>query len=214
MIDASSAALSFIRLACAACLLTSTPASAAPAVELKILATDPAPDVMLAREQPFFVRFELKNAEPVTVTVSGLYKSKAVIDDGGGSAPLLLPAGGGTGVVSFFYWGEKPTRIDEVRLKIDDRASGAKLSEYAFPVALTWLMDDPPPRELPTWVKEWQQAQLAQRNQPERKGAPAAAESRNEWVALAAGALLLLVALAWFWRRRMRVAPGNDKAPR
>ena len=98
MINTSPAMLSLLRLVCAACLLA--PASAAPAVELKILATDPAPDVMLARQQPFFVRFELKNAEPVTVTVSGLYKSKAVIDDGGGSAPLLLPAGGGTGTLA------------------------------------------------------------------------------------------------------------------
>ncbi|MCE9640006.1 MAG: hypothetical protein K8S22_07645 [Betaproteobacteria bacterium] len=202
MIDASSAALSFIRLACAACLLTSTAAYAAPAVELKILATDPAPDVMLARQQPFFVRFELKSAEPVTVTVSGLYKSKAVIDDGGGSAPLLLPAGGGTGVVNFFYWGEKPTRIDEVRLRIDDRASGAKLSEYSFPVALTWLMDDPPPRELPAWAKEWQQAQLALRNQAAGKKAPVAASALDYWPAVAAGALLFAIGIAWIQRRR------------
>jgi hypothetical protein len=201
-------------LVCAACLLLAASAHSAPAVELKILATDPAPDVLLARQQPFFVRFELKSAEPVTVTVSGLYKGKAVIDDGGTGAPALLPAGGGIGVVNFFYWGEKPTRIDEVRLKIDGRASGAKLSEYAFPVALTWLMDDPPPREPPAWVREWQEKQRTA-NTITRKNvaAPEPAIKPYAWLVVPA-AIILLFAGIFFKRRRECTPPGDGQTPR
>ena len=63
------------------------------AAELKVLATDPAPDALLARQQPFFVRFEIKNATPVAVTVSGLYSGKAVIDDGGTDWPWCATGG-------------------------------------------------------------------------------------------------------------------------
>src|SRR5476649_2948829 len=143
----------------AGCALLLTAVHAQSAAELKVLATDPAPDALLARQQPFFVRFELKNSAPAAVTGSGLYKGKTVIDDGGTGAPAMLLAGGGIGVVSFFYWSEKPTRIDEVRLKINDPSSGAQISEYAFPVALTWLTDDPPPHAAAAWVTEWQHAQ-------------------------------------------------------
>jgi hypothetical protein len=188
---------------CAALLVATTPAVADSAPELKILAIDPAPDALLARQQPFYVRFELQNATPAAVTVSGLYKGKAVIDDGGTGAPALLPANGGTGVVSFFYWGEKPTRIDEVRLKISEPQSGATIKEYKFPVALTWLTDDPPPREPAAWVKDWQQAQQAARGKTARVDGPSAEPTTASTVllALAAVAVLMAIAVAW-WRRR------------
>src|SRR3982750_2855809 len=101
------------RLAPLVLLLCAAIAHGEPA--LKILATDPAPDALLARQQPFYVRFAVTATMPVTVTVSGWFKGKPVIDDGGTGAPAQLRAAG-TGVVSFFYWSERPTRIDEVRL--------------------------------------------------------------------------------------------------
>ena len=124
----------------------------------------------------------------------------------------MLPSGGGSGVVSFFYWGEKPTRIDEVRLKITDAAGGATINEYAFPVILTWLADDPLPRELPPWVKEWQQTQLA----PYRKNARKADAAENSieagaWLALGAGVMLLAIAAVWL-RRRAREKTDDDPA--
>lgn len=209
------AAMPLLRLICAAWMFAAAAACAAPAVELKITATDPAPDVMLARQQPFFVRFELKSAAPAMVTVTSLYKGKAVIDDGGSGAPAQLPAGGGTGVVSFFYWGEKPTRIDEVHLRIDDRASGAQLGEYAFPVALTWLMDDPPPRELPAWVREWQEKQRAAPSTITRKSvaAPEPALRQYAWLILPA-AIILLFTVVFFRRQRARALPGDGQTRR
>ena len=197
------------------CALVLTAAEVQCAAELKVLATDPAPDALMARQQPFFVRFELTYPAPAIVTVGGLYKGMPVIDDGGAGAPAILPSGGGVGVVSFFYWGEKPTRIDEVRLKITDPAGGTNITEYAFPVTLTWLTDDPPPREPAPWVREWQQAQRA----PDNKGTRNADAASNSiapgaWLALGAGVMLLAIFVVWLRRRRRRAAANDDQARR
>lgn len=197
-------------LACCALLLTA--AQAQSAVELKVIATDPAPDALLARQQPFFVRFELKGAAPATVNVSGLYNGKPVFDDGGTGAPANMSADG-IGVVSFFYWSEKPTRIDEVRLHVNDVRGGTVKSEYAFPVALTWLADDPPPREPAAWVKEWQQAQASRQKNP--NAAPSGGMTATEIsVALAISTALLAVAVAGWRRRRARPAGDDDAGGR
>lgn len=188
-------------------LLLCAAAHAQPATQLKILATDPAPDALLARQQPFYVRFAVTGATPVAVTVSGWFKGKPVIDDGGTGAPAQLPAGG-SGVVSFFYWSEKPTRIDEVRLHITDRRNGTKIDDYAFPVALTWLADEPPLREPAAWVKEWQQAtnpRLARGAANAGASLPAA----GWWLALAAAVVALGGALVWWRRRRAAAADGQ-----
>ena len=185
------------RYAIGAALLTGVAcAHAEPAAELKVLATDPAPDALLARQQPFYVRF--------AVTVSAWFQGKMIIDDGGTGAPALVPAGG-TGVVSLFYWSERPTRIDELRLHVTDARSGAKINDYALPVALTWLADDPPRREPAAWVIEWQQA----RGAPPSTGI--AAISAAVWGGLAAAVLLLAVALLWWRGRRAAADDANAR---
>jgi hypothetical protein len=188
-------------------LLCAAIACAEPAAGLKILATDPAPDALLARQQPFYVRFAATSAMPVTVTVSGWFKGKIVLDDGGTGAPAALPAGG-IGVVSFFYWSDKPTRIDEVRLHLTDARSGAKIDDYAFPVALTWLADEPPLREPAAWVREWQQATNPQKAR-RADGATTSIPAAGWWLALAAVVLSLAGTLFW-WRRR-RAAAADDR---
>jgi len=70
-------------------------------------------------------------------------------------------------------------------------------------VALTWLADDPPPREPPAWVKEWQQAGGA------TPSTGIAAISAGVWGGLAAAVLLLAAALYW-WRRRRAAADDVD----
>jgi hypothetical protein len=199
-------------IVCAVLLSASPLAISQSPIALKLLATDPAPDALLARSQPFYVRFELTGPAPASVAVSGLYKGRPVIDDGGVGAPALLPANGGVGVVSFFYWGEKPTRIDEVRLKISAQQDGALLAEYRFPVALTWLTDEPPAREPAAWVKEWREAQLAARGPKHVPGGnPFTGYAR--WLALTAGAAAL-IAMAAAWRRRARRALDDAATPR
>src|SRR3954463_957487 len=147
----TSALRTFVGFAMASLMsIAAPPIAAQPAAELKIIATDPAPDALLARQQPFFVRFEAKSAAPLSISASGWFKGQPVLDDGGTGAPAQLPAGG-IGVVSFFYWSDKPTKIDEVRLHVADARSGASINDYAFPVSLTWLSDDPPPRDVPAW---------------------------------------------------------------
>ena len=197
-------------MAWAVLLFGATLAYAEPATELKILATDPAPDALLARQQPFYVRFAVTGATPVAVTASGWFKGKPVIDDGGMGAPASLPAGG-IGVVSFFYWSDQPTRIDEVRLHLTDPKSGAKINDYAFPVALTWLSDEPPLREPAAWVKEWRQATNPQHARRDA-GTTASIPAAGWWLALAAAALLLVGALLW-WRHR-RATHADDPVSR
>ncbi|HEV7819939.1 MAG TPA: hypothetical protein VGO84_02095 [Burkholderiales bacterium] len=183
-----------------ALLLCAAIAYAEPAPALKILATDPAPDALLARQQPFYVRLAVAGPAPVTVTVSGWLNGKPVVDDGGSGAPAQLPAAG-TGVVSFFYWSERPTRIDEVRLHLTDAKTGAKLEDYTFPVALTWLSDEPPLREPAAWVKEWQQATGPSHSRT-KDNADTPPPATAGWLALAAGVVLLVIAFLWFKRRR------------
>jgi hypothetical protein len=192
------------RVCCYIAVLLAALTANAAATELKIIATDPAPDALLARQQPFYVRFELQHATPATVTISGLYKGNAVFDDGGTGAPAILPANGGTGVVSFFYWGEKPTRIDEVRLKVGDPQSGATIAEYNFPVKLTWLMDDPPARVPPAWVTESKRIQAAGGT-----GNAGFLTGPALWIAVATIVTLLAIAIAWSRRRRAQ-PPHTD----
>jgi hypothetical protein len=193
-----------LRLMVCAALLLAQPLGAVTA-ELKILATDPAPDVLLARAQPFFVRFEVTSATESAVSVSGRFKGAVAVDQGGVSAPAQMKAGRDVGVVSLFYWGEKPTRIDEVRLQIRDAHSGAPIAEYAIPVSLTWLADDQPPRESAAWVKEWQRAHAVRTSGSADERAPGNAV----WLALAAGLLIAALALFGFWWRR-RARTGDD----
>jgi hypothetical protein len=179
-------------------------AVAQPVTQFKVLATDPAPDALLARQQPFYVQFEVRGTAPHSVTVSGWFKGKPVFDNGGTGAPAILAANA-TGVVSFFYWGEQPTKIDEVRLHLSDAANGAAVADYAFPVALTWLSDDPTPRQPAPWVTAWQQAVNPRVATNERADLPVAAW----WLALAAGSFAVVG--AWGWRRRRRPpAPAHD----
>ncbi|MEO8442754.1 MAG: hypothetical protein ABI547_09720, partial [Betaproteobacteria bacterium] len=98
--------------------------------------------------------------------------------------------------------------IDEVRLHLTDARNGAKIDDYAFPVALTWLADEPPLREPAAWVKEWRQATNPQ---PARGAANADAflAAAGGWLALAAAVLSLGVALVWRRRRRAASADGR-----
>ena len=173
--------------------------------ELILIATDPAPDALMAHQQPFFVRFQVKAGMPVSVAVSGWFKGKPVLDNGGTGAPVRFSTSG-VGVVSFFYWGEQPTRIDEVRLHVTNAATGAKVNDYGFPVALTWLADDPPPREPAGWVKAWQKN--PQPGAIVDAGAPVLSLL---WLGgLAAAALL--AAILWFVRSR-RARSGDAQRP-
>jgi hypothetical protein len=190
----------------AAFLLCAGLAHGDPTTALQILATDPAPDALLARQQPFYVRFAVTGTTPVAVTVSGWVKGQLVIDDGGTGAPAQLPAGG-IGVVSFFYWSDRPTRIDEVRLHLTDVRSGATINDYAFPVALTWLADEPPVREPAAWVKDWQRMTNPQRARG-AADAPAFMPAAGWWLASAVAGLGLVGALCW--SRRRRAAAADD----
>jgi hypothetical protein len=191
-------------VACGLIFVGAAAAARAPS-ELTLLATDPAPDALMARQQPFFVRFEVKAGVPVTVGVSGWFKGKPVLDNGGSGVPVRLSTSG-VGVVSFFYWGEQPTRIDEVRLHVTDAATGAKVNDYGFPVALTWLADDPAPREPAAWVKAWQ------KNPRATPIADAGTPANSILWAGALAALAILAAIVWFIRKR-RAHAGDAQRP-
>lgn len=196
-------ALTLRYLALALCCALA-PSYAQPASELQVVATDPAPDALMARNEPFFVRFEVKSAVRVTVTASGWFKGRPVLESSGTSAPARLE-GNGSGVVSLFYWSEAPTKIDEVHLQISDPSGGAPLAEYAFPVALTWLADEPRPRERARWVKDWQNA-----SQPHGASVPNSAWPDDLWMSLAAAAVIVAVIGGILLDRRRAKSGAGD----
>jgi len=127
---------------------------------LRILATDPAPDATLARQQSFYVQFEVKNPAPVSVTIHAYSKGQPVFTNLGTSGMAMIPAGGGAGAAFIFFWGEQPTRIDEVRLMVSDRKNTREGKAFAFPVDLTWTAKDATAaQEFAPWVREWQQTE-------------------------------------------------------
>ena len=145
---------------------------------LTILATDPGPEATLARQQSFYVQFEVKNPTPVAVTIHALYKGQPVLANLGTSGVVMIPAGSGTGAAHFFYWGEKPTHIDEVRLMISDPKNTSQGKEFRFPVKLTWTAKDATAQqEFAPWVREWQQAEKARQKAEHEKYQKRMAES-------------------------------------
>jgi len=159
----------FFRRCCFASTLLATLAHAQMPDEPQVtfLATDPAPDAQLARNERFYVRFAVKSATPVAVMINAYTKGNPVFADIGSSAVNLLPAGGNTAVAHFFYWGAMTRHIDEVRLAVSTPggpATPGKGKEFALPVNLTLTTEDATTSRTPApWVLEWQQGGTAQR---------------------------------------------------
>ena len=125
--------------------------------EGKLLATDPPADARLGRQQPLYVQVEVRSRAPVTVTVAPRYRGEDVVDGLATQAGVALPAGGGTAVTSFFFWGQTPTRVDELQFTMT--AQGQPPQRFSAPVNLTWRADPQPAPPPAAWVLEWQKAQ-------------------------------------------------------
>lgn len=125
--------------------------------EGKLLATDPPGDARLGRQQPLYVQFKVRSRAPVKVAVMPRYRGEDMLEGLATQADVALPAGGGTAVTSFFFWGQTPTRVDELQFTMT--AAGQPPQRVSAPVNLTWRADPQPAPPPATWVLEWQKAQ-------------------------------------------------------
>lgn len=125
--------------------------------EGRLLATDPPAEARLGRAQPYYVQFEVRSRAPVTVTVAPRYRGEDMVDGLATQAGVALPAGGGKAVTSFFFWGQTPTRVDELQFTMT--VPGQPPQRFSAPVNLTWRADPQPAPPLATWAAEWQKAQ-------------------------------------------------------
>lgn len=125
--------------------------------EGKLLATDPPADARLGRQQPLYVQFEVRSRVPVTVTLMPRYRGEDMIDGLATQAGVALPAGGGRAVTLLYFWGQTPTRVDELQFTMT--VAGQPPQRFSAPVNLTWRADPQPAPPLAPWVTEWQKAQ-------------------------------------------------------
>jgi len=125
--------------------------------EGKLLATDPPADARLGRQQPFYVQFEVRSRAPVTVTLMPRYRGEDMVEGLATQAGVALPAGGGKAVTAFFFWGQTPTRVDELQFTMT--VPGQPPQRFSAPVNLTWRADPQPAPPLAAWAAEWQKAQ-------------------------------------------------------
>jgi hypothetical protein len=122
--------------------------------EGKLLATDPPAEARLGRAQPYYVQFEVRSGAPVTVTVTPRYRGEDMVEGLATQAGVALPAGGGTAVTSFFFWGQTPTRVDELQFTLT--VPGQPPQRFSAPVNLAWRADPQPAPPPAAWVAEWQ----------------------------------------------------------
>jgi hypothetical protein len=121
---------------------------------LTFLATDPVGESKLGREEPFYVRFEVKSSQAVGVMPDAYYHGEPVVYGFGTGGITLLPAGGGTAVTKLFFWGDNHTPIDEVRLYVGSPKNPLSGKAFSLPVKLIWTGQPSPPRPLAAWVQE------------------------------------------------------------
>jgi hypothetical protein len=125
--------------------------------EWKLVATDPAPSGRLGRQQPLYVQFEIRSAEPVSVTVMPRYRGEDQVEGLATHGRVALPAGGGKGVTFVFFWAQTPTRVDELLFTVT--AKDQPPQKFSTPVDLTWRADPQPEPEAAPWVVEWRKSQ-------------------------------------------------------
>ncbi|MGH8618160.1 MAG: hypothetical protein ACREUW_10750 [Burkholderiales bacterium] len=125
--------------------------------EWQLIATDPPAEARLGRQQPFYVQFEVRSRAPVKVALMPRYRGEDAVEGLATQAEITLPAGGGRAVASFFYWGQIPTRVDELRFTVS--APGQPSRQFSAPVNLTWRADPQPAPTPAAWVVEWRKTQ-------------------------------------------------------
>ncbi|HUO44459.1 MAG TPA: hypothetical protein VMT94_06040, partial [Burkholderiales bacterium] len=171
------------------------------------LATDPAPDARLARNERFYVRFEVKSTAPVTVMINACTDGNPVFADMGSSAVTRLAAGDHTAVAHFFYWGAAPRRIDGIRLTVGAADNPGKGVDFTLPVNLTLTARDAvTPRVPAPWALEQQSRSAAP---PKPDLAAAGNDGRNRM--LMAGIVLLAAACAALYFLRLRLPRARNK---
>ena len=195
-----------IRFACG-CLLTvgcaafGAPAQTADQPVVTFLATDPAPDAQLARNERFYVRFTVKSATPSAVMINAYAQGNPVFADMGSSTVNQLPAGETTAVAHFFYWGMMTRHIDEIRLTVGAPDAPGTGREFTLPVHLTLTPNDAAAAHAyAPWVLEWQHSPVPQPSAMSSAANSAVARQPLVWLGVVLAAALAIG--GWLARQR------------
>jgi hypothetical protein len=193
-------------------LISGVAASAHAATTVKVLATDPpGRNVMLDRNQNFYVRIGYTTDEPVSIWAQPYFHGSAVA---AGTNPSRTYTGAGEALGWFFFM--KPgDAVDEIRINVGDGSRDGTHLAATYPVHIAGSDTPGPPRTEPKWVVDLNQKDKAAQQEAyeKRMNAP---PSAGDWV-LYNGFMLAMLGLgvlgfaapawgAWRWRGGWRIA--------
>jgi len=182
------------------------------AVTAAVIATDPpGADVILKRNENFYVRIHYTTDQPVSIWTRPYFRGREV---NAGSNPSRTYAGNGEALGWFFFM-QPGDQVDEIRVTAGDGSRDGTHLVATHHVHIVGSANSGALRKEPDWVVEMnRQDKAAQRADYERRmnTPPTAAD-----VALFNGFMLAVVALGvfgfaapawgvWRWRGRWRIA--------
>jgi hypothetical protein len=128
-----------------------------PGVHLTILASDPAPPVMLQPREGLYVRVDYESAQPLLINARGYLRGQEA-QARMSNASQLHPAGRGEALAWVAY--EDGGSIDEIRVNAYDER-WRPLTHVSAPVNARWSAQAPARGERAAWVQELSAAQAA-----------------------------------------------------
>ena len=131
-----------------AALLAGQDAAAATTVE--VLATEPADHtVTLGSSQTFYMRIGYSTDAPVRIWAQPYFEGREV---NAGSNPSRLYEGEGEALAWFFFLGEPPLQVDEIRISAGDGSTAGTEVLLSLPVRITAGTRPAPASPEPAWL--------------------------------------------------------------
>lgn len=202
--------MDLIRSSCAAMALLLAPAAQA-ATEAHIVATQPASDATLGRQQSFWVRMEYSTDEPVSLWARPYRNGKEVKKT---MSNASLPYTGAGEALGWFALTE-PGEVDEIRVMAGGGKPYRQWELQRQPVRLRWSANQPANEPQAEWVTDLLAVEKTRQDEAfaQRANEPVSAGS----VALFSGFMVTVLAVLvagiglplwsmWKWRGGWRIA--------
>lgn len=179
-------------------------------VQVRVIATDPAPETALGRDEAFYVRIAFTADTPVNIWARPYFNGKPVLQIKSNAASRRSGSGETLGWFSL----DARDEVDEIRIIVGSGNPWREWSAASYPVRLAGTGAPAVPRQQPAWIAELrQQEQQIHRQELEKRHnepAPAAA------VLWASGFMLAVLGLLaggfawpawalWKWRGGWRL---------
>jgi hypothetical protein len=182
-------------------------------VQVHVVATDPAPEATLGRDDPFSVRIDFTTSAPVRLWVRPYYDGKLVA----GATTNGSPERSGTGTALGWFSFSKPAFVDEVRVLAGGGTPYHEWEVARYPVAAYWNGVAGHRRAVAPWVTRLRAADRAAERRAVREAESKPLSPGEQ--ALFSGFMLVVLALLaatfiapiWAlrtWRGGWRVAAG------